>query len=291
MIDEPAETTIRVSARPEAVEEWAIVLTAVGIPHRVAPVDEGWALVVPDDEVPRARTTLAAYEEENRATDAARVPAPVPEGPGAAGVGLGVAACLVATFLATGPRAPGAGWVGRGVASSEHILAGEWWRTVTALTLHVDVAHVAGNAIAAALLLAVLGARLGAGLALAVMLGAGALGNGLAAVAHGAGHLSVGASTATFGAIGLLAALRVVGAAPAPRRRAWVIVVACLVLLGLLGTGPGVDVLAHVFGLVAGGAVGIVVGAAVPRPPVARVQWGLLAATAAVVVVAWARAA
>jgi hypothetical protein len=42
----------------------------------------------------------------------------------------------------TGPREPGAIWFDRGSASAQQILAGEVWRTVTALTLHADLAHV-----------------------------------------------------------------------------------------------------------------------------------------------------
>src|SRR2546422_5158304 len=32
------------------------------------------------------------------------------------------------------------------------IVAGEWWRTVTALTLHADVPHLLGNAVASVVL-------------------------------------------------------------------------------------------------------------------------------------------
>src|SRR5437763_159481 len=82
--------------------------------------------------------------------------------------------------------------------------ADEWWRAVTALTLHVDVVHVAGNALAVAVLLPPLVQRFGAGAALWLLLLAGALGNVLAAMTHDPRHLAVGASTAAFGAVGVL---------------------------------------------------------------------------------------
>ena len=36
-------------------------------------------------------------------------------------------------------------WLERGAAVSRAILQGEWWRTVTALTLHADGSHIAAN--------------------------------------------------------------------------------------------------------------------------------------------------
>src|SRR5207247_4253997 len=87
--------------------------------------------------------------------------------------------------------------------------------------------------------------QLGPGVGLCVLLFAGAGGNALTAVAHGAHHDSVGASTAMFGAIGILGATRVVSRG---RRRAartsWMVVAASLALLALLGTSPGSDLLA-----------------------------------------------
>src|SRR5204863_362939 len=115
----------------------------------------------------------------------------------------------------------------RGGADAERIVAGEWWRTVTALTLHADAPHVIGNAGASAVLVGAVGHQLGPGVGLCVLLLAGAGGNALTAAAHGTHHDSVGASTAMFGAIGILGATRVVSRG---RRRAartsWMVVAA-----------------------------------------------------------------
>src|SRR2546422_4485816 len=71
------------------------------------------------------------------------------------------------------------------------IVAGEWWRTVTALTLHADVPHLLGNAVASVVLVGAVSRELGPGLGLWLLVLAGAGGNALTAVAHGARYDSV----------------------------------------------------------------------------------------------------
>jgi membrane associated rhomboid family serine protease len=171
-------------------------------------------------------------------------------------VGCATGAGLLVWFLLIGPPAPGSWWFARGAAASTRITSGEPWRAVTALTLHADLAHALGNSVALALLLPTIVQRLGVGVALAVVLLAGALGNVLGALVHGPQHHAIGASTATFGAVGILAALRV--RAGGSGRHRWTVPVACLVLLAMLGAGQGSDVLAHVLGLVVGTALGLV---------------------------------
>src|SRR5437870_5413008 len=71
-------------------------------------------------------------------------------------------------------------------------------------------------------------------------------------------HLSVGASTATFAALGILAGLQVVRRFRhgARGRRAWLPLAAGLGLFAMLGVGEHADVLAHLFGLGVGAVVG-----------------------------------
>jgi membrane associated rhomboid family serine protease len=125
---------------------------------------------------------------------------------------------------------------------------------------------------------------------LCVLLLAGAGGNALTAAAHGTHHDSVGASTAMFGAIGILGATRVVSRGRRrAARRSWMVVAASLALLALLGTSPGSDLLAHLFGLLLGGVLGLAAAPAM-RPLRPLVQWALAVAALAVVVGAWLRA-
>ena len=64
---------------------------------------------------------------------------------------------------------------------------------------------------------------------------------------------------------------------------------ACLVLLAILGTGRGADVLAHVMGFFSGAAVGLA-AAAVRQPFGTTVQWTLGLLTIVVLAASWLRA-
>ena len=281
------ETAIRTTRRAREADEWALVLTAAGIPYRLELADGGWTLFVPDPDVANAREALNAYDEETRGEPGATLP----EGASpriAWMVGLAVGALLLGFFAETGALAAGSPWFERGAAASGPMLNGEPWRAVTALTLHADTVHVVGNAIATALLLPPIVGRLGPGGAVWLVLLAGTGANLLAAAAQGSQHLAVGASTATFGAIGILAALRLWprSALGRTRGRRWIVPVATVLLLTMLGTGRGADVLAHALGLLSGGALGLV-AAVFRRPLAAPLQWALVAAAGLTVVGCW----
>jgi len=277
------ETAIRSTARLSEAEEWTLVLTAVGIPSRLQPAAEIWTLFVPDADVVQAREALDAYDVERPVAAVAERPA-VTATDTAWTLGLITALLLLGFFAISGPPAAGSRWFARGAAAAGPLLHGEPWRAVTALTLHIDMVHVAGNAVATALLIPLVVQSLGPGVGAWLVLLAGAGGNVLAAAVHEPSHVAVGASTATFGAIGILAALRLrLGSAG---RRWWVVPVATLVLLAMLGMGRGADVAAHALGLLAGGVLGLIAGG-VRRPLAASLHWILAAAAALAVVGCW----
>lgn len=276
---------IRVARTSTQADEWALVLTAAGIPHAVASYDGSWALLVADDDHDRAHAALAAYDRDAAAAVTPPTPAATPY-PWMSGVTVGL--LLLGAFAVTGPAASRSHWFERGAVSAGRVVSDEPWRVVTALTLHADAVHVVGNAVAIAVLLPPLVQRLGVGVAVWVSLLAGAVGNFLSALVHAPGHVAIGASTATFGAIGILAALRMVPpTAAAGPRRGWVVLAAAVLLLAMLGTARDADVVAHALGLVTGGALGIAAGVLLRRPPPAVLQGTLAALTALVVAGAW----
>ncbi len=287
-MEDLAGIAVRVTPDRHRVDEWATVLAAGGISHRLRSRLDGWALIVAARDADAARETLDAYDRENIA-DTERAPsASVGHVRGAAGVGVAVGLLLIGFFAVTGTRANRSAWFERGGADAERIVAGEWWRTVTALTLHADAPHVLGNAAASIVLVGAASYRFGPGVGLLLILLAGAGGNALTAVVHGTHHDSVGASTAMFGAIGILAATRAMSAGrhPAARKR-WMIVAASLALLALLGTGPGADLLAHLFGLLVGGGLGLVAAPALRWSLRPLIQWALAVAVLAFIVGVW----
>ena len=287
-MEDLAGTAVRVTLERRQADEWAVVLAASNIPHHVSPRLDGWALIVGARDAEAAREALDAYDRENTADTADVGADAVPPIRGAAVVGVAVGLLLIGFFAVTGTRTSRSTWFERGSADAGRIVAGEWWRTVTALTLHADAPHVIGNAGASVLLVGAVSQQLGPGVGLCVLLLAGAGGNALTAVAHGAHHDSVGASTALFGAIGILAATRVMSRGRrAPARKVWMVIAASLALLALLGTSPGSDLLAHLFGLLLGSALGVAAAPTLPRPLRPPVQWALAVAVLAVVVGAW----
>lgn len=280
-------TAVRVTPNRREADEWAVVLAAAGIPHWQRQRLDGWALIVPSDDAATALHALAAYDQESVGQGAL---APAPARPLTI-VGAVVALLLVGFFAITGPRAGRSAWFEQGSADAARMMAGEWWRAVTALTLHADAPHVAGNAVAIVVLMTAVCWHLGPGLGAWLLLLAGAAGNLLTAAVHGGGHSSVGASTAVFAAVGILAAHRVVtparvGAGLGTRKR-WVVVAAALALLAMLGTGPHADVLAHLFGFAAGGGLGLLTALTFRHEPSAPVQWLLVAGAGGAVAGAW----
>lgn len=285
----PTEAVVRASADRNQVEAWTFVLEAVEIPHRMAPVEEGWAVFVPANLVGVAHKALDADEQET-AEGPTREPAPPDHG--ASYVGIAAALTITAFFVVTGDRQINPrGWFDVGSAVAERITRGEWWRAVTALTLHADIMHAAGNGAAFIVFLSALGRWLGGGVALATTLFAGIAGNLITAYSYRTGHDSVGASTATFAALGLLGGLQFMRRYRVPSvgrfKRAFLAIAAGLGLFAMLGVGEHVDVRAHASGLGVGVALGVLLGRFLVRPVGILGQGLALVGTLATLVGSW----
>lgn len=176
---------------------------------------------------------------------------------------------------------------------------GEWYRCVTALTLHADSQHLFGNVLFGAPFLILLCRRVGLGLGLFLILLAGSFGNALNAWYRPAGHISLGFSTALFGTVGVLSgfmALQGWGSRTQSDtgklswRRGILLLAAGTGILAMLGTeGDKTDYAAHLFGLLSGFIVGGAAGwisrrTALPSP-VINTLLGLSAA--GLVVLCW----
>jgi len=256
--------------------DFSLVLDEEGIAHELRSTGEDrWALMVDEADLARAQAALTAFERENP-LPIPRVQAPRPPTPAVA-CGLVLFLSILAFHVWTGPESPASLWFSRGGADAAAIVRGEWWRTVTALTLHADAGHAAGNAVLGGLLLGLLAHALGPGVAAILVVLAGSAGTLAAAELLRRDFISVGASTAVFGALGVLAALR------QHRRRAWVPLGAGLALLAFLGTSKRADLAGHLCGF----ACGLLLGAGVsPLPPlrgrIAQAALALIAAAAPV---------
>lgn len=274
-MDDATATVVRSATHERIARDWALVLAAADIPCDVDRQGREWHVMVGPADADRAASALAAYD-----ADAVAPAAPPPSIPeyGRTWAGVGMAILLVAVSRAAGPAAGASALFRAGEANANRIVAGEWWRTVTALTLHTDATHLVSNLAIGTLVATAVCWAVGPGVGAWLLLLAGAAGNWVTAMVHGGAHRAVGASTAVFGGVGVLVGLAIVRGP----RRAWVPLAAGLALLGLLGTSERADLLAHFFGFVAGVTLGAPVG---PLPPLRSrpLQWTLaLAATAAV---------
>jgi|GEM_PF-195088 len=143
---------------------------------------------------------------------------------------------------------------------------GEWWRPFTALFLHGDGPHIVGNLGTGAVFGILVSKSIGPLKGWALILIAGTVGNATTSLlTHPEPFTSLGASTAVFGALGILSGIGLVENCREDVRMPWVRVLgpllAGMILLGWLGgaaPGAGVDVFGHVFGFCAG----IIAGAA-----------------------------
>ena len=250
----------RPPARRTALEH-ALVLQSRSIGHGLLEQNGELSVLVHPDDVVRAREELERYASEN-------VGWPPPEATlgrvseGVFGAALFGFTLLGVYFLASA-HAFGADWTERGRNDAGAVVAGELWRVVTALTLHADLEHLLSNLCFGGLFVFLACEMLGAGFGLCAIGLAGTFGNLLNALLRDAGHTSVGASTAVFGALGLLVAYQwKVRKLTGFNRGRWLPVVAGCVLLAMLGMGgtDRVDVIAHVTGFGAGCVLGLAAG-------------------------------
>jgi len=289
----PVEVPIRTTARRRIADEWALVLAAEGLTPRVWRTPDGYAVGVPEPDRTRAETALDAWERENPARPREHSPRsaePAPAHPAALPTGLAIATALLGFFAHTGPRRPDVVWFAQGSADAEKILTGEPWRLITALSLHADAGHVMTNAVVGAFFITAVCRILGPGVGAGLVLLAGAGGNLINAAVYGSQHASVGASTAVFGAVGLLGGLGVSRwwRRGVRGRRVWIPVAAALGLLAMLGTaGERVDLWAHLWGLAVGAALGLPVGFRSTHPAGVGAQAMAGVATVAAVIGAW----
>ena len=290
LMNQGSEILLRATADDKLAQEWELVLLAQGLSPRLRPSAAGVVLSVPEAEADRARAALVAYDNEGAVKLADRHEPASSASLLAGSIVSGL--FILGTFCVTTVWLPTVSWIERGGADADRILQGEFWRTVTALTLHADFGHAASNAAAAAIFFGIVSNLLGLGLGCALILLAGAGGNVANAFLHGTTHLAIGASTAVFGAVGVIGGLSMAKhrRSASSRRRAWLSIAAVLALLGMLGTGTGggrVDVWAHLCGLVVGTVLGIAAAYMAPRPPGLRIQWACGSATVLALVYSW----
>ena len=296
--DSPSVTVFR-SRVSRRAREYGLVLQAVGIACALSQQGVEHVIDVDGEVAERAVSELRQYEIENRGW---RTPEELPRAltQGWLAVALWTTV-LTVLFVVERNGIFRADWWERGRSTASLVRAGEWWRAITALTLHADIVHVLSNIAFGALFVALVCELLGTGVTLFAVFVSGALGNYANAWLQGDNFSSIGASTAVFGALGLIGAHRWQRRKLVRSRgyRSLIPLVASAMLLLWLGFGGGdhlrhgerIDILGHVCGFIAGASIGALHGRFAPREQLGKgAQFGFAIAALAMLAGAWALA-
>jgi rhomboid protease GluP len=268
----------------------SLVLSAVDIDHFLD--HDSGRLLVASEDVPVALYHLNRYRQENRNWPPPRAPHPTLSAQNQPT--LLMMLLLVLFFFHTGQWSPDSNWFTRGAIDNAAILKqGQWWRLITALTLHADLSHLLGNCLIGGPVIHLLGRLIGYGQSRLLLIVSGSIGNLCNIVLRQQPHLSVGFSTAVFAAIGILTGLQLGRASIRSPRAILLPLGAGAGLLAFLGSeGVRTDLGAHLFGFFSGVVCGWLfmrtgLTQRLQRPATQAVQ---LCLTLTVLLLAWMRA-
>jgi rhomboid protease GluP len=249
------------SLRLQDCDQQTLVLSAVGI-HSMTVVRDGlFAVVVSEESAQLALRHLREVAQE------AATPVPEPKlpklHPRAWTGSILYALIMMGVAYAAGRGWFGLDWLESGSLNGAIPSTNEWWRVVTALTLHGDVGHLISNLVFGVILGYLASRSLGGGIAWGGILLGAMMGNALDAMWMPEAQRSIGASTAVFAALGILSAYAWTLETASNLRWAKRLgpLIAGVMLLGFLGAGgERTDVVAHVTGFVSGCALGVILG-------------------------------
>ena len=248
-----------------------------------------WTLDVPASDVERAAVVIGEVLQEDYLKREARKQRPSFDETMSAlrpafTLGAFLALVMMVFFYFSGPYVQSSELYRHGVMSPQLISEGQWWRLVTAATLHADMKHLLGNALFLWLLGWAGAERLGPGSTLFGFVITAVFGFVVSAVME-PNILSIGASGGLFGLLGLSGGhgLRLPQTIleRAPRMRTFG---AAFSLLAFTAFDPESNVRAHVAGFVSGVAVGYVLSG---RKDSDLLQTGLACLAGLIVLVAW----
>lgn len=201
--------------------------------------------------------------------------------------GLALAALMLVFFWVTGDVSSRSVWMKKGILDAVSVVRDhEWWRLVTAATLHHNMQHVLSNCGFMLLLMWAAAERLGLGISLAIWLltaiGGFGVSLGLSPVL-----LTLGASGGLFGLLGA-ATGHALGHAPVEysqkKYARWRVVGGSILLFAATAFSPHANLAAHAGGY----CLGFILGVAAPaRAPSERWQSLAAAFSALILISSW----
>ncbi|MCK5784178.1 MAG: rhomboid family intramembrane serine protease [Desulfobacterales bacterium] len=274
----------------DQAENSRLVLISMDIPHLMKKSGSGWDILVNETEYSAALSALELYFDENSGSDAGKDLLPFQTVKSFTGVWVSV--ILVAFYLVVTLSGDSQMLVRSCGSSAFHIMKGEVYRTVTSLFIHANVLHLAGNIVGIMLFGTAVCSISGWGTGWFMILLTGITGNLLNAVSYKTGHISIGASTAVFGALGILSGhifLKKVKVR-SQRMKAWLPLGGGIALLAMLGSGAHTDISAHFYGLIAGIIMGIFYTITAKQPPGVSLQITFLLMSLGILIISWMKA-
>ena len=268
--------------------EYSLMLEARGIEHDLLAGEALWELSVAPELKPKAEEEIRRYTTERGVVrppvvrfETYRV--------GWLAAGTYVAILLLVAYAA-GLRLFDTDWFSVGALSSGPDRS-QWWRAITAVTLHVDQMHLFSNVFAGLIVGAAASQLLGPGVAWWAALVCAGLGNLLEMWISPPAHQAVGASSLVFAALGLVTGLAWTHRLGLRERRwyRWAPLIVGASMLALFGAGgERVDVLGHLLGFSSGTAGGwLLATVRIPRSHAARTQWWFGGTAVVLVACAW----
>jgi len=289
----PDKTTVFATDNEHEALSCSLALSSVGISHHYSETQDSLLLSVAPEQAAEADAQLKAYLHENenwppKPTTSTDTFSPMLQPPTLLLIGS-----LALLYTVTGPWSEHSLWFSRGAGDADAIINNhEYYRLLTALTLHADTVHLLGNCLFGGFLFHFFCKLTGNGLGLFSMVFTATLANYINVLLHGTNHHFVGFSTAVFSIIGMLAMISR-GHRRDKRYLQILPFMAGAALLAMIGSsGERTDIGAHLFGL----CCGLVMGWILSTPPLLKIRHSIMVQSAffllslATIVIAWNRA-
>jgi len=230
--------------------EWMAVIAALGGDYFTKHEDSTWVIFVDPTSFDYFQGQINAYESERGVFEKKLASQRIyhKKANSASYSAFHLSLLLLMIHIIAGPSEMNGPLIKYGAFAITEFFNGEWWRPITALTLHADIAHWGSNCMFLMLFAPALCHRLGSTLTWFFVLAGGICGNITTAFFYEAPHRSLGASTATFAALGLLTGVAVILKLKKDTRLAYTAFMAAIAMVAMTGLNPGSDILAHVFG-------------------------------------------
>lgn len=245
---------------PERARAWSLVLSSMRIPHAIE-AEEGGRVSIRVREAHReaAERQIRLWRREH---DLARR---AEGGTGRASqalplTGLYCVLVLLGLHLVSEGRYQG-DMLEAGSLAVGKVMQGEYWRLMTAMTLHADWGHLFSNMFFGWIVLTALAMLVGSGRAVVLALSGGLVANIVNVCVHTSQYTALGFSNAVFSLLGALVCVQWrQRSACGEGRGGRLIVGAGIALFALVGLSEGSDLTGHLVGLVFGMSAALVFG-------------------------------